>query len=134
MRLSVNVLSASLLLPLVMHAQTPAPTTPPATEAAPPAVARHARISGGVMATQRLFYVDPVYPAEARAERLGGTVVLRVTTGKDGSVEAATLTSGPKILGESAIDAVKQWKYKPYVVNGEPVEVETTVVINFRLP
>jgi protein TonB len=107
------------------HAQTarpPAPITKPRTF----------RISSGVMQGLLLKKVDPVYPGDARVE---GTVVLHAIIGKDGHVQSLEAVSGPAMLKGAAIDAVRQWTYKPYLLNGEPVEVDTTVVIEFhRLP
>lgn len=78
--------------------------------------------------------VDPVYPSLARQARIQGTVILKVVINKSGDVETIQLFSGHPMLAPAAIDAVKQWKYKPYLLNGEPVEVETTVTVNFTLP
>ncbi|HEY4009687.1 MAG TPA: energy transducer TonB [Acidobacteriaceae bacterium] len=85
------------------------------------------------MAGQRRSYVEPIYPEEARAERVGGTVVLDVFVGPDGAVERAVPISGPEVLRQSATDAVKRWTYKIYLLNGQPTAVETTVVVNFRV-
>jgi TonB family protein len=76
---------------------------------------------------------DPVYPAEARAAGIQGSVLLRAIISKTGDIEDLKVVSGPKELTESAIDAVKQWKYKPYLLNGEPVEVDTTITVNYML-
>ena len=78
--------------------------------------------------------VDPVYPPLARQARIQGTVILKVVISKSGDVENIKLFSGHPMLAPAAIDAVKQWKYKPYLLNGEPVEVETRVTVNFTFP
>jgi TonB family protein len=91
------------------------------------------RISGGVMAGQLLTKVNPVYPAEARANGVQGTVVLHAIIGRHGSVEKLTVVSGPDALQAAALDAVRQWTYKPYLLNGQPVEVDTTIVVNLNL-
>jgi protein TonB len=91
-----------------------------------------ARISGGVMAGQNLTKVAPVYPAEARAAHVSGAVVLHAIIGKDGTVENLTVISGPEMLRASALDAVRQWTYKPYLLNGEPTEVDTTITVNYN--
>jgi protein TonB len=77
--------------------------------------------------------VDPVYPPEAKGAGLQGTVRLAVVIGKDGSVFEAHLMSGDPVLGEAAIAAVRQWVYKPTLLNGEPVAVETTADVTFAL-
>ncbi len=91
------------------------------------------RISGGVMAGQLTSRVDPEYPADARAQGVEGSVVLHVLVGKDGAVESVIPVSGPEVLRQPAVDAVKQWTYKPFLLNGDPVEVDTTVTVNFNL-
>jgi TonB family protein len=75
--------------------------------------------------------VDPVYPPLARAARVQGTVVLKVTISKTGDVQKVSLISGHPLLVSAAIDAVKHWKFRPYVSNGSPAKVETTAQVNF---
>lgn len=77
--------------------------------------------------------VPPEYPQEAKDQRIQGAVVLRVTIDQLGDVAAAELISGHPALAPAAIDAVKQWKYKPYLLNQQPVQVETQVVVDFTL-
>lgn len=77
--------------------------------------------------------VAPVYPPLARQARIQGTVILRIIINKAGDVRQLQLVSGHPMLAPAAIDAVRQWKYKPHEVNGEPVEVETNVQVNFSL-
>jgi periplasmic protein TonB len=77
--------------------------------------------------------VNPTYPPLARQARISGQVVLRAVIAKDGSIENLTLVSGHPMLAPAAIEAVKQWKYRPYLLNGEPVEVDTEVLVNFTL-
>lgn len=107
-------------------ASTPA-TLP---SAAPEAV----RISQGVSQGLLLKRVQPVYPSQARQARIEGTVELLATIGKDGSIKDVKVVSGPPILGKVAVDAIRQWKYKPYYLNGDPVEVQTQIALNFKLP
>ncbi len=85
------------------------------------------------MAGLCLTKVDPVYPAEARAQGVEGTVVLAATISKDGTVQDLHGISGPPTLAAAAVDAVSQWTYKPYMLNGNPVQVRTTITVNFRL-
>lgn len=78
--------------------------------------------------------VEPDYPAAARRQQIQGPVVLDVRAGRDGSIQGVKLVSGPPLLADAAITAVKQWRFKPLVVNGQPVEMQTTITLNFRLP
>jgi len=90
-------------------------------------------VSSAQMADQIVKKIAPVYPAEARRARIQGTVVLKVEISKSGDVEQIQLVSGHPMLAPAAIDSVKQWKYKPYLLNGEPIDVETRVTVNFTL-
>ena len=77
--------------------------------------------------------VPPVYPVEAKKEKIQGTVTLSVVINKDGSPESIKVTGGPKELQQSALDAVRQWSWQPYLLNGDPIEVLTTVNIVYSL-
>jgi len=103
--------------------QSPAPATPSGA----------ARISAGVMEGQILFKVNPVYPDIAKAAGVEGTVILHARIGADGGMEALEAISGPQMLMGAAIDAVRQWKYRPYLLNGQPTEVDTTIKVTFSL-
>lgn len=105
------------------------------TPVAVPKVAtpQRVRVSAGVTSGLLIRKVNPVYPPLARQARISGTVVLRAVISKDGSIENLSLVSGHPMLAPAAIDAVRQWKYKPYLLNGEPVEVDTEVQVNFTL-
>lgn len=81
-----------------------------------------------------LHRVEPEYPVEARQQQVQGAVALVVSIAADGSVEDASVVSGPPQLARAAIDAVKQWRFRPHLVNGSPVEMETKITLNFRLP
>jgi len=85
------------------------------------------------MTVNRDKYVEPVYPPDAKAAGIQGSVVLDAVIGKDGSISSLKLVSGPPELTKSAWEAVKQWTYKPYLLNGNPVAVETTITVNFAL-
>jgi protein TonB len=74
-----------------------------------------------------------MYPPIAKAARVQGTVVLQATISKAGTIENLRVVSGPAMLQQAALDAVKTWRYKPYLLNNEPVEVETTVNVIFTL-
>jgi protein TonB len=77
--------------------------------------------------------VQPEYPTLARQARVQGVVVLRAMISRDGAIENLQVLSGNPLLTPSALNAVRQWRYRPYVLNGEPVEVETEVTVNFIL-
>ena len=90
-------------------------------------------ISGGVAAGMLLQKVTPQYPPIAKAARVSGTVVLQANISKTGAIENLKVISGPQMLQQAAMDAVRQWRYRPYLLNNEPVEVETTVNVIFSL-
>ena len=97
------------------------------------ATPQRVRVSSGVQSGLLIRKVQPTYPPLARQARIQGTVVLQAQISKTGDIENLQLVSGHPMLAPAAIEAVKQWKYKPYLLNGEPVEVETTVQVNFSL-
>ena len=90
-------------------------------------------VSSGVMQGLLIRQVVPVYSAIAKAARIEGTVILQATISKTGTIENLHVVSGPAMLAQSAMDAVAQWRYRPYLLNGQPVEVETTVNVVFKL-
>ena len=92
------------------------------------------KISKGVSEGLVVKRVSPVYPPHALQVRLQGSVELQASIGKDGSIVAVRQISGDPVLGKAAMDAVRQWKYKPYYLDGEPVEVQTQITVNFKLP
>ena len=93
-----------------------------------------APVSQGVSGGQLVHRVPPVYPAQARLQRLEGTVVLAATVMEDGTVRDVKVVEGPPVLAQSAVDAVKYWRYKPYELDGKPVKIETRITINFKFP
>ncbi len=90
-------------------------------------------IGSDIMAANKIQNVIPVYPPLAKSARIQGVVKLAVTVGTDGAVRDAQIVSGHPLLVQAARDAVMQWAYKPTLLNGEPVEVQTTVDVNFTL-
>jgi TonB family protein len=90
-------------------------------------------VSSDVMAKQLISKAVPIYPTEAKKAKIQGKVVLSILIDKGGNVQRVTAISGPPELQQSAIDAVRQWKYKPYLLNGDPVEVESTVNVIYSL-
>ncbi len=97
------------------------------------ATPQRVRVSSGVSTGMLIRKVAPAYPPLARQARIQGTVILQAEISKEGSIINLQLISGHPMLAPAAIEAVKQWKYKPYLLNGEPVEVETQVQVNFTL-
>ncbi len=93
----------------------------------------HVRGSQGVSQGLRIYQVRPIYPTRGLQDRIQGTVVLRAHISKEGNVQDLKLVSGHPVLAPAAIEAVKQSKYKPYFLSGEPVDYETTVNVNFTL-
>jgi periplasmic protein TonB len=104
------------------------PSLPP-----PPAAPQRIRVGGAVQAASLIKQVTPSYPPVAKTAHVSGTIVLRAIIGKDGSVENLQYVSGPALLMASAMDAVKEWRYRPTELNGQPVEVDTTVQVVFSL-
>ncbi len=100
---------------------------------ATPGSATSVKIPSGVMAGSLMSHVNPVYPEAAKKGKIQGSVILHAVIGKDGSMADLQVISGPEELRRSALDAVRQWTYKPYLLNGEAVEVETTVTVNYSL-
>ena len=91
------------------------------------------RVSQGVSQGLLIHQVKPTYPPLARQARIQGSVVLQAVIAKDGSIQGLHVVSGHPMLTGAAVEAVKLWRYKPYFLNGEPVEVETVVTVNFTL-
>src|SRR5580698_4857305 len=97
------------------------------------ATPQRVRVSQGVSTGLLVRKVNPNYPPLARQARIQGSVLLQAEISKTGDIQNLRLISGHPMLAPSAIEAVKQWKYKPYILNGEPVEVETQITVNFTL-
>jgi periplasmic protein TonB len=113
---------------------TPPPPPPPAEKPAPKAATpQQVKVSGEIEAGMLVHQVQPDYPSIARTGRVEGTVRLQAVIGRDGRVRSLTLISGQPLFVQSAIDAVKQWVYKPTFLNGEAVEVLTEINVNFHM-
>ena len=110
-----------------------APSVPILEKSPAPTPVKRMRIASRVAEANLIHDVPPQYPAEAGRARIEGTVVLMAVIGTDGSVKDVRVESGLPILAQAAIDAVKQWRYKPYMIGGEPVEVDSRITINFTL-
>jgi protein TonB len=90
-------------------------------------------ISSGVAAGMLILKTPPIYPPIARAARVSGTVELHATISKNGTIKDLHVVNGPAMLQQAAVDAVRNWRYKPYKLSNEPVEVETTIKLVFSL-
>lgn len=120
--LKLAILSLGLVLPSSLPAQKIVVAKPV-----------RLRVSGGVAEKNILYKVPPRYPVEAKEKHITGDVILSVTIDHRGNVSELKVISGDPILARAAADAVKQWKYKPYLLNGEPVFIDTTIRITFRM-
>jgi protein TonB len=111
----------------------------PPMGAAPPELARKSsenrplKLSEPVVAAQLVSRIEPRYPPLARQLRLSGTVVLHAIIGRDGNINGLQVVSGSPYFVQAALDAVRQWRYRPTLLDGEPVEVETTITVIFNL-
>jgi protein TonB len=111
-------------LPSLMGSQSKAPT--PALQVT--------HVSQGVSRGLLVKQIQPAYPATALQRRAEGAVELLATISKNGDISAVKILKGDAQLAHAAVEAVKQWKYKPYLLNGEPVEIQTQVTVKFKLP
>jgi len=91
------------------------------------------RVGGNVQAARIVNRVQPIYPPLARQTRISGTVRLHAIIGKDGTIQSLEVISGHPLLQQAALDAVRQWRYQPTLLNGEPVDVDTTIDVIFSL-
>jgi periplasmic protein TonB len=118
--------SSSAITALVKSAPVSVPKA-----AAPPEVIK---VSQGVTQGMILKRVQPTYPQQALQMRVHGSVLLQATISKTGNTTSVKVLSGDAVLARAAVQAVSQWKYKPYYLNGEPVEIQTQITVNFKLP
>jgi periplasmic protein TonB len=107
--------------------------SPTVALAKPPAPKHPLSISSGVAAGQLLSPIRPIYPAIAKAARIQGTVVIAATISRSGTIENLQIAEGPPMLRQAAIDAVAAARYRPFLLNGEPVEVQTSIRVIFSL-
>ena len=107
----------------------PAPVVKPVAPAAPQQI----RVTSSLQAARLVSRVDPVYPVAARQARISGTVELAGVIGTDGRIRELRVIGGHPFLARAALEAVRQWIYRPTVLGGEPVEVLTTITVVFRL-
>jgi protein TonB len=109
------------------------PTAAPPPPPPPKAAMTRIRVGGNVQAANLIRQVKPIYPALAKQARIQGTVELSAIIGKDGKVQDLKLVHGHPLLVPAALQAVREWEYRPTLLNGEPVEVATTIDVNFTL-
>jgi TonB family protein len=91
------------------------------------------RVSSGVAVKLLLYKVEPIYPRIAEIAHIEGDVLIQCLISKEGMIVKARVLSGDNLLAQAALDAIKQWRYTPYLLNGKPVELETTLTIKFHL-
>jgi len=121
------------------HAST-TPAVVPAAASLPPSTTKKSSVSDLIEVPedfaddQIIHRVHPTYPKQARAKKLHGTVVLQAVVNKQGKVDSLQLVSGDALLAQAAAEAVKQWRYKPYFRNGDPVDFQTRVTVDFKMP
>ena len=111
--------------------QTPVSASPVLNQSTPKP--KSIRVGGSVASANLIHQVKPVYPKDAKKHHITGTVLLHATIGHDGTVEKLEYVSGPPELTASALEAVKQWRYKPTLLNGEPIQVGTTIAVTYTL-
>jgi protein TonB len=114
---------------LIATAPPPPPPPPPAPAPKP---AGPVRIGGNVSAPALVKRVEPIYPDMALMAKVGGMVILEAVVGADGSVESVKVLRSVKFLDEAALEAVKQWRYSPLILNGIPTPFVLTVTLNFH--
>jgi protein TonB len=109
------------------------PVEPPSVDTNKTSEKRIVKVSGTVQQAQLISRIDPRYPPLAVQTRKQGTVLLHAIISADGRITALEVVSGPPLLVQAAIDAVRQWRYRPTYLSGEPVEVETSITVIFRM-
>jgi protein TonB len=128
----VNIGDAHSSLPPGINSTAPASPSVSIAPAASPAP-KTLNLSSGVTAGNLIAPIRPEYPAIAKAAHVEGTVVVDAIISRTGTIESIRVLSGPPMLQRAAEDAVRQARYRPFLLNGQPTEVKTTITINFRL-
>ena len=134
-------LGALIIVPLMATGNMPTPPSmmafvaaaPPPPPPPPPPPTAPVRVGGKIAQPQKRHDVKPVYPPIAQSARVQGIVIIEATIGPDGSVKDAKVLRGQPLLNEAALEAVRQWKYTPTLLNGVPVPVIMTVTVTFTL-
>jgi len=127
------VVACALLIGHLAHAQDQSAPAAPSPNSVPAAPVKRIRVGGNVQQAKLIKQVQPVYPETAKKANASGTVLMNVIVAKDGTVQEIQYVSGPRLLMRAAMEAVKQWQYAPTLLDGEPIEVVTTVSVNFQL-
>jgi protein TonB len=117
----------------ILSSANVAPPPPPAVKEVKKQDTQRVRVGGQVQNANLIRKVVPTYPALAKQARIQGTVRFNAIIGKDGTIQNLQMVSGHPLLVQAATEAVKQWLYKPTLLNNEPVEVITTIDVNFTL-
>jgi TonB family protein len=133
MRLKTAVLAVAMLAALATAGRAQDQSSPQSTPAAPQQPMR-IRIGGNVQQAKLTSKTQPIYPPLAVQSATDGNVVLHAIIGVDGVVKTLAVISGHPLLIQAALDAVRQWRYQPTLLNGTPVEVDTTITVTFALP
>ena len=119
-----------ITLPVIPAQLLPISTPPPAI----PQVSEPVQLSEEAARATAVRVVDATYPSEARPQKLHGPVVLQVLIGRDGAVQDVKIVKGYFLLGRAAAAALKQWRFRPYIFNGQPISVRTQITMNFSYP
>ena len=130
---AINIGDAHSSLPPGINSAAPAN---PHINVGPPAATPSSKplsVSSGVLAGYLIAPIHPEYPSIAKAVHVEGTVVIDAIISRTGGIESAHVLSGPPMLQRAALDAVRQARYRPFLLNGQPTEVQTTITINFRM-
>ena len=125
--------SIGMEVPQIGSPQTARPPEPPREESQRAVVKGPLKLSESVVQAQLISRIEPRYPPLALETRTQGTVRLRAIISRDGRITALEVISGHPLLVQAALEAVRQWRYRPTLLNGEPVEVETSITVNFQL-
>jgi TonB family protein len=136
----VAALATFLCAGIALRAQDSQPPASSSEKPAAPAVApdpnahpKRLRVGGNVAKSRITRMVQPAYPQIAKTAHIEGTLVLHAVIAKDGTIQELQYVSGPQLLMKASMDAVRQWQYQPMLLNGEPVEVDTTISVVFTL-
>jgi len=125
--------SGSELDPVLRNLLRNAASQPPPAQQSKPAQPVRIRVGGIVSAARLVYQPKPEYPQLARITRTEGAVEFEAVIGKDGTIEELKVLKGHPLLVKAALDAVRQWRYQPTLLNGEPIEVVTEITVNFKL-
>jgi protein TonB len=128
---AVNMGDAHSPLPPGINISVPGPTVTVAPAAKPSS--KLVTLSSGITAGHLLAAIRPEYPAIAKAVHIEGSVIIDAVISRSGAIESAQVLSGPMMLQRAALDAVRQARYHPFLLDGQPTEVQTTITINFRM-